>query len=127
LDRSGFNQREIAAMVGLKHNVVSMIKKGRMKVPLDRIPELAWALNTDPFVLLVLALNDEHPALLRLLQNQMGISINSVQLASIAMIRPYTGYGSAPSSKPSRSSSSGCAQDARRARQGSKRDLGQPE
>lgn len=83
LHQSEFNQREIASMAGLKHNVLSMIKLGRMKVPLDRIPDLAWALRADPFVLLVLAMNDEHPALLRLLQDQMGISISTLQLASL--------------------------------------------
>jgi hypothetical protein len=125
LGRSEFSQRELAAMIGFNHpNVMSMLKTGRMKVPLDRIPDLAWALNADPFVLLVLALNDEHPALLRILQDHMGISVSTLQLASLARTpRAGSGAVSAPPSEPKSSSSSGCAQNARRARLGSKRDL----
>ncbi|WP_018867176.1 MULTISPECIES: hypothetical protein [unclassified Thioalkalivibrio] len=106
LYQSEFNQREIASMAGLKHNVLSMIKLGRMKVPLDRIPDLAWALRADPFVLLVLAMNDEHPALLRLLQDQMGISISTLQLASLARTpKQESTDADIPPSDPGRSSS----------------------
>lgn len=125
LARSEFSQRELAGMVGFNHpNVMSMLKTGRMKVPLDRIPDLAWALNADAFVLLVLALNDEHPALLTILQDHMGISVSTLQLASLARTpRSNSGVVSDVESVPGSSAASECAQGARRARQGSKRDF----
>lgn len=42
------SQREIAAQIGYdKPNVLSMYKRGEAKVPLDRLPDFALALNID--------------------------------------------------------------------------------
>jgi len=50
-------QREIAFAAGYdKPNIISMFKRGDAKVPLDRIPVLAAALEADPAHLLRLAL-----------------------------------------------------------------------
>jgi len=118
LDRCEFSQREIAGMIGLPQpNVISMIKNGRMKVPLDRIPDLAWALSADPYVLLVLALNDEHPKLLEVLREHMGISVSTLHLASLARTpRPDSGGISEPETDTVRSPSQEAPPGARRTR-----------
>ena len=51
------SQIEIAAAAGFVHpNMVSMIKSGASKLPLDRVPSMAVALECDPAYLMRLAL-----------------------------------------------------------------------
>jgi len=51
------SQLEIAAEAGfINPNMMSMLKNGATKVPLDRVPALARALDTDPRYLFRLAL-----------------------------------------------------------------------
>src|SRR5690606_24280839 len=50
-------QGEIAAEAGFQNpNFVSMLKNGANKVPIDRVPDLARALEVDPALLLRLSL-----------------------------------------------------------------------
>ena len=50
-------QTEIAGVAGFVNpNMVTMIKKGATKLPIDRVPALAKALECDPALLLRLAL-----------------------------------------------------------------------
>lgn len=56
------SQREIAAEIGYeKPNMVSMFKRGEAKVPLDKIPLLAKALNVDSAFLFRLAMEQYWP------------------------------------------------------------------
>ncbi len=51
------SQAEIAEEAGfVNQNMITMIKKGATKLPLDRVPALAAALDCDPALLLRLAL-----------------------------------------------------------------------
>ena len=51
------NQAEISAQAGYANpNMLTMIKQGRSKVALDRVPSLAHALEADPAFLMRLAL-----------------------------------------------------------------------
>lgn len=55
-------QREIAEACGFETpNVISMFKKGQMKVPLDRVGPLAKAIDVDPAHLLRLAMQEYLP------------------------------------------------------------------
>jgi len=57
-------QDEIAREVGFDSvNVISMIKTGRTKIPLARIPALAKALDADPREMLAVALEAYQPEL----------------------------------------------------------------
>jgi transcriptional regulator with XRE-family HTH domain len=57
-------QREIAAEIGYeKPNMISMFKRGEVKVPLDKIPALAKSLHVDPGHLFRLALEQYWPSL----------------------------------------------------------------
>lgn len=54
---SSRSQREIADIAGFKNqNIITMIKQGESKLPLDRVPGMARALNVDPYELFQLAL-----------------------------------------------------------------------
>lgn len=51
------SQAEIAAQAGyVNQNMITMIKQGRSKVALDRVPALAVALEADPAFVMQLAL-----------------------------------------------------------------------
>lgn len=55
--KSKKSQAEIAAKAGyVNQNMITMIKQGRSKVALDRVPALAGALECDPAYLMRLAL-----------------------------------------------------------------------
>lgn len=55
------NQREIAAEIGFaRPNILSMIKNGETKVPLDRVPAFAKALEVDPVQFLQLVLQQHY-------------------------------------------------------------------
>ena len=62
LGRPGKTQREIAAELGYdKPNMISMFKTGMAKVPLEKVPALAKAINVDPAFLFRLALQQYWP------------------------------------------------------------------
>jgi transcriptional regulator with XRE-family HTH domain len=58
----GKTQREIAGEIGYASpNMISMFKRGEVKVPLDKIPALARALNVDAAFLFKLAIQQYWP------------------------------------------------------------------
>src|SRR5438270_13100393 len=66
-------QREIAVEIGYdKPNMISMFKRGEMKVPLEKIPALAKAVEADPAHLFRLALEQYWPSLGETIQTIFG-------------------------------------------------------
>lgn len=64
LEAVGKTQRQVADEAGFDYpNVVSMMKQGRMKVPLNRISGLAKALEVDPVHMLRLVMEEHYPDL----------------------------------------------------------------
>jgi|SRR6056297_3611173 len=62
INGSGKTQREIAAEIGLERpNVISMLKSGAMRLPIERIPALARAIGIDPGMLLEVAMQEYMP------------------------------------------------------------------
>jgi transcriptional regulator with XRE-family HTH domain len=63
MELSGRSQREIATEVGFPHpNVLSMMKQGLTKVPVERAPALARALRVDPAHFVRLVMREYMPA-----------------------------------------------------------------
>lgn len=59
---SNLTQREIAQQAGLpKPNVLSMMKTGETKVPLNRIPALAKACSVEAASFIRIAMTEYHP------------------------------------------------------------------
>ncbi|SNR78297.1 helix-turn-helix transcriptional regulator [Puniceibacterium sediminis] len=59
---SGKTQREIANETGFaRPNVVSMMKSGEMRVPIERIPAIAESTGIDPVLLLNTAMTEYMP------------------------------------------------------------------
>jgi len=64
INESGRAQKAIAEELGYEHpNVISMIKSGNTKLPLDKVGKMAAALHVEPIQLLRLALDEYHPGL----------------------------------------------------------------
>ena len=62
IDRSGLTQREIATACGFKRpNMVSMMKTGSTRLPLERLGRLADVLGVNPFVLYKLWMRTYYP------------------------------------------------------------------
>jgi transcriptional regulator with XRE-family HTH domain len=73
LEDSGKTQREIAIEMGFpKPNVLSMIKLGQTKLPLDKAAALAIACGADPVFLIRLALSEYHPNVWHTLVSALG-------------------------------------------------------
>lgn len=73
LNVSGKTQAEVARDVGLaRPNVISMMKTGRTKIPLDRIPLLAHSLGVDERRFLRIALEEYHPELALVINGVFG-------------------------------------------------------
>ncbi|NDR55480.1 helix-turn-helix transcriptional regulator [Pseudoruegeria sp. M32A2M] len=62
IEHSGLTQREIAQRAGFaKPNVLSMMKTGETKVPIERILALAEACGADPIDFARIAMREYHP------------------------------------------------------------------
>ena len=62
IDASGKTQREIAEEVGFpRGNVISMLRSGEMRLPIERAPALARALGIDEKLLISTAMTEYMP------------------------------------------------------------------
>ena len=78
IELSGRTQREIALDVGYyKPNVISMMKQGQTKIPLDKIPAFAKALEMDAAFFLRLALAEYHPDTWAVIRATIGSPLTS--------------------------------------------------
>ena len=73
-------QKEIANKAGYKNqNMISMIKQGDGKVSLDRVEDLADALEVDPKKLMILAMEQFYsPKLLGRMMKILGVEYHAV-------------------------------------------------
>lgn len=86
-------QAEIATEAGFVNpNMVTMIKQGATKLPLDRVPALARALDSDPALLLRLALEQsEGSTAAAAIYEIIGQPITKNEMAWITEIRAVSG------------------------------------
>ena len=70
---SGKSQREIAVGAGFPHpNVISMMKNGDTKVPIDRIPALADTCGVDAAKFVAVAMEEYYPEVWEVLEETLG-------------------------------------------------------
>lgn len=68
LEQCDKTHREIAREVGIATpNVISMMKTGDIKVPINRIPALAKAMGVDAYAFTEIAMREYHPELWQML------------------------------------------------------------
>ena len=88
IEKSKLTQREIADRVGFKHaNIISMLKTGETRVPLDRIPSLAQTLGMDERLFLMIAIEEYHPGVHEVLVDVLGLPLSDAELGILTMFR----------------------------------------
>ena len=88
IENSELTQREIADRVGFKHaNIISMLKTGETRVPLDRIPSLAQTLGMDERLFLMVAIEEYHPGVHEVLVDVLGLPLSDAELGILTMFR----------------------------------------
>ena len=88
IEKSKLTQREIADRVGFKHaNIISMLKTGETRVPLDRIPSLAQTLGMDERLFLMVAIEEYHPGVHEILVDVLGLPLSDAELGILTMFR----------------------------------------
>jgi transcriptional regulator with XRE-family HTH domain len=86
-------QKEIAQEAGFPNpNIITMFKTGQSKVPLDRVPGLAKALDVDVVYLFRLAAEQYFkPEVIRVLDQVFGAAVSKNEMEIIAKIRELSG------------------------------------
>lgn len=87
----GMTNVEVAELVGYKNpNVISMIKKGNTKLPMEKVGLMAEALGTDPAKLLRMVMSEYSPDLLRVIEAALGNVVTQNEMALIEIWRDAT-------------------------------------
>ena len=83
------NQAEIASQAGFTNaNMITMLKQGATKLAIDRVPDLARALDADPALVLRLTLEQQlGPVAARAVDDLLGSPISKNERAWIAELR----------------------------------------
>ena len=88
IEESGKTQREIARDAGFgRANVISMMKKGDTKVPVERIPALARACGVDPARFLEIAMEEYHSQMWQALRGHLGEVLSPAEQELLALFR----------------------------------------
>lgn len=92
IDESRYQQREIAAAMGYENaNVLSMIKRGEAKIPLEKIPALARILDVDMASLTQMVLEQIMPGEERKISEMFSKTITKNQREWLNLIQDATG------------------------------------
>ena len=88
---SGLTQCEIARLAGFKKpNMLTMMKQGRTKVPIPRIPALARACGVEPLPLLDSAMHEYMPDVWTVVRSVRGMPVNDDELVLLRAYRAVT-------------------------------------
>lgn len=88
IEESGKTQREIALETGFpKPNVLSMVKLGQVKLPLDKAASFAIACGADPVFLIRLALGEYHPNVWHALVSSLGEPLTTNEFSLLEIYR----------------------------------------
>jgi hypothetical protein len=88
IDLSGLTQRELAAAVGYpKPNVISMMKLGQTKIPMEKVPVFARALGLDPAHFTRLAMREYMPDVWEALESVFGESLTDRERRFVEILR----------------------------------------
>ena len=88
IELSGKTQREVAREVGYpKPNIVSMMKQGQTKVPLEKAPAFARACGLDPVPFLRLVLEEYHKPAWEVIRDTIGEPLSRNEQALLALYR----------------------------------------
>lgn len=98
----GKSQMEIAEEVGFpRANVITMIKQGKTKLPIERVPKMASAIGVDPSHLLRVTLSEYNPTLLSTIESIQGRTVSDNESEILNVIRKTTKNADPKLSSPS--------------------------
>lgn len=87
----GMTNQEVADLVGYPNgNVMSMIKKGRTKLPLERVPAMAEALAVDKAKLMRMVMREYMPGTLDAIEECLGKTVTQNEMSLIEIWRDAT-------------------------------------
>jgi hypothetical protein len=87
-NQSDKSQAEISQEMGFwKPNVITMIKQGRINMPIGRIPAFCKATDSDANALLSAVLEQNHPEIVDVLAEVRGISLSKDELEFLKIRR----------------------------------------
>ena len=92
IQESGQMQKDIATKCGFdKPNMITMIKQGATRLPLDKIGPMAMALETDPVQLLKMCMEEYQPATWRAIEPFMETAMTKDELRLLTALRAGIG------------------------------------
>jgi hypothetical protein len=88
IDFSGLTQRELAEAVGYtKPNIISMMKLGQTKIPIEKVPAFAKALGVDRAHFMRLVLQEYMPVVWDTVQSVMGEMLTDRERKWLELLR----------------------------------------
>lgn len=85
-------QAEIAKDAGFEQpNMMSMIKTGKTRLALNRVPSLAKAINVDPIYLMRIWFHEYEPEILEFIERMIRLMSTDNEVAIINFIREVSG------------------------------------
>ena len=92
IEATGQLQKDIAAKAGFpKPNIITMLKQGKTRLPLDKIGPMARALETDPIHLLQLCMEEYHPSTWKAIAPFMESAMTEDELRLLKALRTWVG------------------------------------
>lgn len=89
---TGKSQRDIAIEAGFDSpNMVTMLKQGKTKLPLGKVGLMAKALETDPVMLLKMALSEYYPELWVVTSSYFDEALTADELQMVLALRRHVG------------------------------------
>jgi transcriptional regulator with XRE-family HTH domain len=97
IEMSPKTQRQIATEIGYpKANIITMFKQGTTKVPYEKIPALAEALDVDPVEMLRRAMREYAPETLEAIEDAIGDVLTENERRVIRILRESCPGGVVP-------------------------------
>lgn len=92
IEETGQLQKDIASKCGFdKPNMITMIKQGLTRLPLDKVGPMAMALETDPVQLLKMCMEEYQPATWKAIEPFMETAMTRDELRLITALRAWIG------------------------------------
>ncbi len=92
IEATGQLQKDIAVKCGFeKPNIITMIKQGTTRLPLDKIGPMAIALGVDPVQLFKMCMEEYHPATWKAIAPLIGSAISPDELILLTALRRSSG------------------------------------
>lgn len=92
IEASGQLQKDIAEKVGFeKPNMITMVKQGKTRLPIDKIGPMAQALEIDPVALFAMCMAEYHPNTWKAIAPFLESAMTADELRMLGAIRTAVG------------------------------------